>query len=104
MTHCYVYNPYPNPDFMDTIIVEAMIKLAYLGLAPADLSLHNTSKRQMLEMVTSGFDTLQDPVDGGVAVLVKRYNITQQKELELRLSERHGDLLRSASASLGGNQ
>lgn len=35
-------------------------------------------------------------MDGGVAVLVKRYNITQQKELELRLSERQGDLLRSA--------
>ena len=37
---------------------------------------------------------LQDPVDGEYAVLVKRYNITQQKELELRLSDRQDDLLR----------
>ena len=28
---------------------------------------------------------LQDPVDGSPAVLVKRYNITHQKELELQL-------------------
>ena len=28
---------------------------------------------------------LQDPVDGSPAVLVRRYNITQQKELEIQL-------------------
>ena len=28
---------------------------------------------------------LQDPVDGSPAVLVKRYNITHQKELEIQL-------------------
>lgn len=41
---------------------------------------------------------VQDPVDGEYAVLVKRYNITQQKELELRLSDRQDDLLRSVKA------
>ena len=29
---------------------------------------------------------MQDPVDGSAAVLVQRYNITEQKELELQLS------------------
>ena len=29
---------------------------------------------------------VQDPVDGSPAVLVQRYNITQQKQLELKLS------------------
>ena len=29
---------------------------------------------------------VQDPVDGSPAVLVQRYNITEQKELELQLS------------------
>lgn len=28
---------------------------------------------------------MQDPVDGSAAVLVQRYNITEQKELELQL-------------------
>jgi len=32
------------------------------------------------------FLSLQDPVDSSPAVLVKRYNVTQQKELELQLS------------------
>ncbi len=29
---------------------------------------------------------MQDPVDSSPAVLVKRYNVTKQKELELQLS------------------
>lgn len=37
---------------------------------------------------------IQDPVDASPAVLVKRYNITQHKELEMQLSTRQGDLLR----------
>lgn len=37
---------------------------------------------------------LQDPVDGSAAVLVKRYNITQQKELELKLAEQQEALQR----------
>ena len=30
---------------------------------------------------------MQDPVDRSPAVLVKRYNVTEQKELELQLSD-----------------
>lgn len=37
---------------------------------------------------------VQDPVDGSPAVLVKRYNITQQKELELKLAEQQEALQR----------
>ena len=37
---------------------------------------------------------IQDPVDASPAVLVKRYDITQQKELEIQLAARQGDLLR----------
>ena len=37
---------------------------------------------------------IQDPVDASPAVLVKRYNITQHKELEIQLATRQGDLLR----------
>ena len=37
---------------------------------------------------------MQDPVDASPAVLVKRYNITQHKEIEMQLSTRQGDLLR----------
>ena len=39
---------------------------------------------------------VQDPVDGGPAVLVQRYNITQQKQLELQLSLQQEALQRSA--------
>ena len=39
---------------------------------------------------------VQDPVDAAPAVLVKRYNITQHKELEHKLSIREEDLLRFA--------
>ena len=37
---------------------------------------------------------LQDPVTGGAAVLVKRYNITQAKELELELAKQQMSLKR----------
>ena len=37
---------------------------------------------------------VQDPVDGSPAVLVKRYNITQQKELEIKLAEQQEALQR----------
>ena len=40
---------------------------------------------------------LQDPMDGSPAVLVQRYNITQQKELELQLSLQQEALQRSVS-------
>lgn len=38
----------------------------------------------------------QDPVDGSPAVLVKRYNITQQKETEMQLSAQQEALQRCA--------
>ena len=38
---------------------------------------------------------MQDPMDGSPAVLVQRYNITQQKELELQLSLQQEALQRS---------
>ena len=39
-------------------------------------------------------NNIQDPVDASPAVLVKRYDITQQKELEIQLAARQGVLLR----------
>ena len=39
---------------------------------------------------------VQDPVDKRPAVLVQRYNITQQKQLELQLSLQQEALQRSA--------
>ena len=47
--------------------------------------------------VVEGSVGVQDPVDGGAAVLVQRYNITQQKQLELQLSLQQEALQRSAS-------
>ena len=38
---------------------------------------------------------LQDPVDASPAVLVKRYNITEQKHLELQLTAHQDALQRS---------
>lgn len=43
--------------------------------------------------------TRQDPVDGSPAVLVKRYNITQQKEMEIQLSMQQEVLQRYAGLS-----
>ena len=43
--------------------------------------------------------TCQDPVDGSPAVLVKRYNITQQKEMEIQLSMQQEALQRYAGLS-----
>lgn len=43
---------------------------------------------------------MQDPITEGAAVLVKRYNITQGKELELKLAEQQLVLQRSASDTL----
>lgn len=40
---------------------------------------------------------LQDPVDGSPAVLVKRYNITHQKELEIQLLNQQEALQRCVS-------
>lgn len=37
---------------------------------------------------------MQDPVDRSRAVLVKRYNVTKQKELELQLSDQQEVLQR----------
>lgn len=42
---------------------------------------------------------MQDPVDSSPAVLVKRYNVTQQKELELQLSDQQEALQRCADLS-----
>ncbi len=39
---------------------------------------------------------MQDPVSAGSAVLVKKYNISQQKELELQLASQQVTLQRSA--------
>ncbi|KAL0037875.1 hypothetical protein WJX79_003284 [Trebouxia sp. C0005] len=41
---------------------------------------------------------MQDPVDGSPAVLVKRYNITQQKEIEMQLSAQQEALQRHNQA------
>ena len=41
---------------------------------------------------------LQDPVDASPAVLVKKYDITQQKELELKLSVQQQELQRCNAA------
>lgn len=37
---------------------------------------------------------MQDPITSGAAVLVKRYNITQAKELELELAKQQISLKR----------
>ena len=42
----------------------------------------------------------QDPVDDSPAVLVQRYNITEQKHLELQLTAHQDALQRSARPSL----
>ena len=42
----------------------------------------------------AGLGAVQDPVDASPAVLVKRYNVTEHKELEIQLATRQGDLLR----------
>lgn len=42
---------------------------------------------------------LQDPVDSSPAVLVKRFNVTQQKELEVQLSSQQEVLQRWGSGS-----
>lgn len=47
----------------------------------------NLTARQPLAM--------QDPVDASPAVLVKRYNITEQKHLEIQLTAHHDALQRS---------
>ena len=39
---------------------------------------------------------MQDPVSAGSAVLVQKYNISQQKELELQLASQQVALQRSA--------
>jgi hypothetical protein len=39
---------------------------------------------------------MQDPVSAGSAVLIKKYNISQQKELELQLGSQQVALQRSA--------
>ena len=39
---------------------------------------------------------VQDPVTSAPAVLIKRYNISQQKELELQLADQQLALQRSA--------
>lgn len=38
---------------------------------------------------------MQDPVSGSAAVLVKKYNITEQKELELKLAQQQEALQKS---------
>ena len=43
---------------------------------------------------------LQDPIDASPAVLVKRYDITEQKELELKLSVQQQELQRCEPALL----
>ena len=39
---------------------------------------------------------MQDPVSAGSAVLIKKYNMSQQKELELQLASQQVALQRSA--------
>ncbi len=48
-------------------------------------------------LLNAGIAMAQDPVDGLPAVLVQRYNITQQKQLELQLSLQQEALQRSAA-------
>ncbi|KAL3135615.1 hypothetical protein ABBQ38_006096 [Trebouxia sp. C0009 RCD-2024] len=65
------------------------LQLTWRHMQPHCSRKDGTAKWSMIEMWP-----MRDPVDASPAVLVKRYNITQHKELEIQLATRQGDLLR----------
>ena len=61
--------------------------------------MHTHASRSVCECsidVQWGAGLLQDPVDGAPAVLVKLYNVTQQKHMEAELQTQKEALARSA--------
>ncbi|KAL3135611.1 3',5'-cyclic-nucleotide phosphodiesterase pde1 [Trebouxia sp. C0009 RCD-2024] len=65
------------------------LQLTWRHMQPHCSRKDGKAKWSMIEMWP-----MHDPVDASPAVLVKRYNITQHKELEIQLATRQGDLLR----------
>ncbi|KAL3158778.1 hypothetical protein ABBQ32_011505 [Trebouxia sp. C0010 RCD-2024] len=65
------------------------LQLTWRHMQPHCSRKDGKAKWSMIEMWP-----MHDPVDASPAVLVKRYNITEHKELEMQLATRQGDLLR----------
>ncbi|KAL3135613.1 3',5'-cyclic-nucleotide phosphodiesterase pde1 [Trebouxia sp. C0009 RCD-2024] len=65
------------------------LQLTWRHMQPHCSRKDGKAKWSMIEMWP-----MHDPVDASPAVLVKRYNITEHKELEIQLATRQSDLLR----------
>lgn len=80
---------------MDCKILQDLVKgVIAVHHIPAVATAHGAGALVVSPDKPGNWTFLQDPVDGSSAVLVKRYNITQQKELELKLAEHQEALQR----------